>query len=152
MSIDERALGALIARAGHDLKNPLAVVITNLRYVQAEKLDGELGEAIDEATQAAEMLSDLLDNMVYLPRLRAGDVMLETQRVDLSQLDQTLAQRLASRARGRTLQLKFPQNEVGVDKELLERALLAMLAHSLKHTPLAVWSGSRLRSTKRGSF
>jgi two-component system sensor histidine kinase KdpD len=131
----DRSLARVLDALAHDLKNPLAAVIGNLRFLEGERLDDAVIEAAREAIEAAETLHQRLENALDLQRARLGQLVARSAPTELAQLEQTLRHRVASRLGSRTLLLDLPQRQVTIDGELLRQLLAVLLEHGLRHTP-----------------
>ena len=130
----DRSLARVLDRLVHDLKNPLAAVAGNLRFLEGEALQGDLVDAVKEAIEAAETLHQLLDDAVDLQRARLGQLPRRPRPTDLKQVERGVRRRVASRVGSRELLLSLPEREVTTDGDLLQRMLGVLLVHGLRHT------------------
>ena len=75
------------ADASHQLKTPLAVLRAGLEELQTrEELDAEVHQEISTLMHQTYRLSSVIDNLLLLSRMDAGQLKLNFGRVDLSQL------------------------------------------------------------------
>ena len=135
MSGLQQTLGLLVARLAHDLKNPLAAVLSNLSFLQGSDRDADEREALDESLFAAARLDRMLDDVVALTRIRAGELEPAPSSVDLAALANDLAGRLALLRGNRVLQIDVVEARLLTDEALLRRVLINLLEHCLRHTP-----------------
>ncbi len=129
-----RLLASLLGRVAHDLKNPLSVIVANLRYLEATG-DQDQREAAQESSHAAERLTRMIDDLAQLERLRSGHPPPLIQNVWLPELIDRLRASLAPQIGSRKLAINSPDVTFATDPELLTRVLLNLLEHGLRQTP-----------------
>jgi signal transduction histidine kinase len=136
----DRAFAAqrrFVADASHELRNPLAIVQTNLDV--ALRPGGENGRVRDAAVvarRATDRMARLVDDLLALARLEAPTRC--NDRVDLAGLVRECAEEFAAVADGRTVVLSAAaQPGIGVvgDREELKRALGNLLENAIRHSP-----------------
>jgi signal transduction histidine kinase len=132
----EQAVAQVVARLAHDLRNPLAVVLSNLRYLRMSTKDREDLEAIQESLFSADRLDRILNDMVDLQRLRGG-LSGASATFSVAELEQVLRDKLALQIGRRSLEVQLPDVQLRVDRALLRRVLLNILEHALRNTPTA---------------
>lgn len=143
---------ALIANVSHDLKTPLTSI---LGFAQALK-DGaaespeqvvELGGIIHE--EAGRILA-IVEDLLYLSQIEAGEVVLQRVPVDVRELAQRSLRRMEPAARDRavSVQVDVPADLwVLGDSGKLERILDNLLDNARKYAP----SGGRIVLTAAGA-
>ncbi len=132
----------------HDLKNPVAVIISNIEYaLHATGLDPETIEALDDSLIAARRTIGIVGNLLDVATLEAGRFVAKRAPASLSGLVSDLLEQRSTTARRRNVELRFdiPADlEVDVDRELLLRALENVLDNGLRYLPnggkLRVWA------------
>lgn len=129
-----RSLGALLGRVAHDLKNPLSVIVANLRFLEAVG-DEDQREAAQESSHAAERLNRMIDDLAQLERLRSGELRPRAQRLSLAELGEQVRDLLAPQVGSRKLEIDLPAVEISTDRDILSRVLLNLLEHGLRQTP-----------------
>jgi len=127
-----------IALAAHELRSPLAAVITYATLAE---------DSADESTRAhlrvivdsAMRLNFLLDDMLNLRELDAGQVVLRPESVSLSEAIQEALQPLAhlAQAKEQTITVQVPPElpAASADPQKLQIILLNLISNAIKFTP-----------------
>lgn len=134
MSELEEALGLVVTRLAHDAKNPLAAILSNLRYLRLSISGDEEREAIQESLVAAERLDRILDDVSDLQRLKGQQVKPSSPAV-LGELEPILREKLELQMGRRKFVVDLPRAQLQVDPSLLRRVLLNLLEHASRNTP-----------------
>ena len=132
----------LVADASHELRNPLAIVQTNLDVALADGDPERVRRAAGVARRASDRISRLVDDLLALARLEVPAP--RRDRVDLGGLVREAGEEFAeaARTRGLALETSAPGGVVVVgDRESLKRALGNLLDNAIRHSP----SGGRVR-------
>jgi heavy metal sensor kinase len=126
-----------VADAGHELRTPLALLRTELELAlrHAESAD-ELREAVRWSSEEAERLSRLADDLLLIARSDQGNLPLQLETLEVSELLQTVVTRYAWRAEEerRRLVVEAPEH-LGLqgDRLRLEQALANLVDNALRH-------------------
>jgi signal transduction histidine kinase len=149
----------------HDLRNPLATVLANVRLVQ-EALTGAPGRAEDVeflriAAAEAARLSSMIGDLLLLPRLEGGSLEGRLSAIEVRPLLEDVARAISmrSRAKGVRVEVAAPAELVALlDRSLARRLLENLVANALRHTPRsgrielsAEVDGDRLRLAVRNT-
>jgi signal transduction histidine kinase len=129
-----RSLAALLGRVAHDLKNPLSVIVANLRFLEAVG-DEDQREAAQESSHAAERLTRMIDDLAQIERLRSGERQPVIDPIALTKLAEQLRLLLEPQLGSRKLEIALPDATFATDPEILSRVLLNLLEHGLRQTP-----------------
>src|SRR5262245_28051545 len=137
-------LSDLVVIMAHDLKNPLAALMTNLHFLQGA-ISGPDQDAIDalgDSVTLCEVLERFLRNLDLLARKPGFAV--HRQVVAVGAIVQEAMSRAQSQAS--TVGIELLRGEASdppafVDRDLFTRAVENMLANALEHAP----SGSQVR-------
>jgi heavy metal sensor kinase len=139
------------ADASHELRTPLTVIRGNLELVLRNKpeLDGppqtaEVHETLAQTLEEAERLSATVSQLMELTQLDSGEIQLEHEVLDLTQLVATTADQMKLLAEDKQIQLETqlsPQVKVQGDRYRLKQVLLNLIDNALKYCP----AGSRIQ-------
>jgi signal transduction histidine kinase len=146
-SASRRELGEMLALLAHDLKNPLAAVLTNLGFVagvlrdvdDASLLDSR--EALVDARMACESMQRFCGNLELLAREATGRVSLapmDPTPLDLVGIVDEVVGKQSEAAQGRNLRVSVRAPErtyARADRELVLRATDNLLSDAVQHAP-----------------
>ncbi|GEM_PF-1830205 len=123
----------------HDMRTPLTNIITGLQTVEMAEFDEELSrEFIPEAINAGMDLQDMINNLLDISKMEAGELVPEREEVDLRALTEEVFERVGHLVRegGLTLSAEVPDGlTLRADRALLKRVLLNLLGNAIKFTP-----------------
>lgn len=132
---DRRQLTQLII---HDLKNPISAIGGYLELLQLSKPDASSAELIAYAQTSVHNLRILVDDLLDIGQLEAGQMKLQRSQVELAKLLHSCAEQLAAWARQSGIQVAvvadYDLPPVSADRRLLERLVLNLLSNAIKHT------------------
>lgn len=127
----------------HDLRSPLTAIVGGLQVagdlLNAQTDPAVIHRALDMSDESCNRLMALVNSLLDISRLEAGQMPLECQLVSLPQLAQSVIQQMTSMAEHQrvTLQLQLVSQvpPVDVDAELVSRVLVNLVDNALKHSP-----------------
>lgn len=125
----------VVGRLTHDLRNPLAVVVANLRFVADQLSEGELSEATEESVVAADLLAGMLENASSLEPLRSGKTKPNLGRTRLDTLRTEIDRLVGPMLGSRRLDWNLEPVEVETDGRLVQRILIALVDHCVRRSP-----------------
>lgn len=138
----DAAKSRFFANLSHEFRTPLTLILGPLRDVlqDAERaLDAEDARKIRGAERSARRLLDLIDQLMALARLEAGQMQLQRGRHDLVQLARGITRAFEPWAERRRVMLQFSaavrRLHARVDAEKLRRVLDNLLSNALGFTP-----------------
>lgn len=121
----------------HDLKQPLAIIALRAEFVADESTDPELilsGKAIRDACR---QLEQLVNSVLELSRLEAGQMKLSRGRYDLDVILGEVVEQFRGLAerRGLAIALSAVPTSVEVDRTKIIQVLQNLIGNALKFTP-----------------
>ena len=137
-----RLKSEFIANVSHELRTPLNAVI-GFAEILANRYFGDLNprqlDYSHSILASARLLMRLINDILDLATIEAGYMVLETGRIEVSEMLQTVLSLTRKRARSRDLQLELRcPPEIGVieaDERRLKQALFNLISNAIKFTP-----------------
>lgn len=142
-----------IHEASHELRNPLAVIRTNLEVTLADPgADAaEYRETLEVVQRSTERMSRLVDDLLVYAR--KGQLSLERHTIDAAELVDGLAQEFRAPAEARGIRLvdaASPGLWVDGDRHALRQAVANLLANAVRLAPAG--TEVRLRAGREGPW
>lgn len=127
-----------IHEASHELRNPLAVIRTNIDVTLADEdaTEDELRHTAEVVQKSTERMSRLVDDLLVYAR--KGSLSLERERVDAASVVAEAAVEFAASAEAKHVRLECdaePELWVDADRLALRQALANLLANALGVSP-----------------
>jgi len=123
----------------HDMRTPLTNIITGLQTVEAVDYEDELTrEFVPEAINAGMDLQDMINNLLDISKMEAGELEPAREPIDLGELASECFERVDHLAQEGGLSLAADVAEglaLSADRALLERVLVNLLGNAIKFTP-----------------
>lgn len=136
----ERTRSALLAAVSHDLRNPLAAILTAAST--AARADSQLGDAerrglMQTIMAESERLNRLVANLLSMTKLESGELRLQRLPEELPELVDNALRSLSSALAAERIQIRFPSPlpAVDVDAVLVEQVLINLLENALRYAP-----------------
>jgi signal transduction histidine kinase/ActR/RegA family two-component response regulator len=135
----EQALKTYLAMLAHELRNPLAPLLTSLEVVRQPAADARTRQlALDAMARSVRQLTRLVDDLLEATRISQGRIQLRTERVDVARLARTAAEdrrRLIEQA-GLRLTVATPETPLWVtgDETRLAQCLHNLLDNATRFT------------------
>ncbi|MCA1628070.1 MAG: heavy metal sensor histidine kinase, partial [Acidobacteria bacterium] len=127
------------ADASHELRTPLTVLRGELEAVAQEpQLTAEMREMIGSALEETERLVKIVESLLVISRLDAGEARMERARFDLAELTATTVEqlRLLAEDKGLTLVSNASERvEVEGDRARLKQVVVNLVDNAIKYTP-----------------
>lgn len=127
-----------IAIASHELRTPLSVIMGYVSFLREEANESQANQ-LDSVMGAAVHLRDLIQAMLNLRYVDAGETTLDLDTIDLVELGQTITESFKETAvaKQQTIALNLPETPVHVkaDKTILEVAINNLMNNAIRFTP-----------------
>jgi PAS domain S-box-containing protein len=123
----------------HDLRNPITTLISAIGLAHSQLNGTAVGPILNDARQSCLDMLDMVDSLMDITRLEAGQMVIEAEAIYLHPLAERLLSRLQPLAAQRGIELSstFAPDlpAVWADEEMMRRVLLNLLDNALKFTP-----------------
>lgn len=126
----------------HEFKTPLTVInaaVQTLEYIYAGQIPDKAALLIGKVKQNVNRQIRLVDNMLDITRINAGQLKIKKRNIDIVHLVKAITESVAVYAREKDLEVNFvtklQEKIIGVDDEKLGRILLNLLSNAIKYTP-----------------
>jgi len=136
----DRVQSAVLSAVSHDVRAPLAAIITSLSGLLAS--DGTLDQAaqrqlLETADLEARRLHRLVHNLLSMTRLETGASTLNAEPCDLLDLVSAAVEELGTLARQRQVPFDIPEDLslVPMDRELITHVLINLFSNAFKYSP-----------------
>jgi signal transduction histidine kinase len=136
---DDDARRALLAAIGHDLRTPLAALQAAIEALQ-DGLATDPDRYLRSMSHDVDHLRGLVDDLFLLARIEAGELTLEHQAVDLTELADETIEAMEPVARRRHVELRLEtagQVPVVGGPEALGRVMRNLVDNAIRHAPAA---------------
>ncbi len=129
-----------IANVSHELGTPLALLRANadVLLLGRERLAEDDAALVEDIVAETMYMDKMIDNMLLLARMDAGQLRLEKESLDLAKLAEEAVKRMQTLARQAGVTLVCQPEEPAfarVDRALLEQVALILLDNAIKYTP-----------------
>lgn len=142
----DKLRGALISSVSHELRAPLA----SIRAYNELVMEGDAGEVNDEQVmllgrveRACKRLEGVIDDLMSLSKLRAGEVAVAPEPTDLDTLVHAVMDTMAPHARDAGVSLEFEHREpvppVMTDAGRVEQVLTNLVDNAIKFNDEGGW-------------
>jgi two-component system, sensor histidine kinase and response regulator len=136
----------------HDLKSPLATILSNTRFGLRKEVPPDVAEALRDVRDSAEGMQRLVMNLLDVSRSEDGALVPHIERFDLSQLARDIVAQLSRRAAERQQSIEAPTGSLSVtsDCALIRRLLENLLDNCLKYAHTGSQISVELEATPDG--
>jgi signal transduction histidine kinase len=139
--IDDAMLREVLHALSHDVRNPLAAIVTNLEFArrlcERTRVDPDVSEAVHDSMTACDVLRRIIANLDVL--VKGSELVASMHEIDLATVVEDVARRCRARAEqaGVVVVTSLPasRRRVLVDRMLLGLALENLLENSLQYAP-----------------
>ena len=137
-SESDKAKNEFIAILAHELRNPLAPIISSLELLHRQDQDPQTHQILEDISHHAAMIRRLLDDLLDLDRLSQNKIRLQKEDISATQVVRQSLASVTDHAQSRQLQLiqKAPDNDVIIfaDPVRLKQILINLLNNACKYT------------------
>jgi two-component system, OmpR family, sensor histidine kinase KdpD len=134
----ERNRNALLSAVSHDMKTPLAAIMTAGSSLLSSSWhkDGTTRELLETIVQESERMNGLITNLLSATRLESGAAILNKEVEALDDLVFGVLSRFSGRLTGRQVKVDIPADlpMVLVDAVLIDQLLVNLLENALRYT------------------
>lgn len=135
----ERNRSALLSAVSHDMKTPLASIMTAGSSLLNSPLrkDQAARELLETIVQESERMNAQITNLLSVTRLESGCAIVNKEAEALDDLVFTVLSRFSGRLDGRRVNVQIPADlpMVTVDPVLIDQLLVNLLENALRYTP-----------------
>jgi signal transduction histidine kinase len=127
------------ADASHELRTPLTIIQLELEGIaQSHRLTPALADEIGSALEETHRMSHIVENLLAISRLDAGEAKMEFQQLDLGQLAASTAEQMRLLAEEKGIQFHSHVAEnvmVKGDRPRLQQVIVNLVANAINYTP-----------------
>ena len=146
-----------VENASHELRTPVAILKAELDLsLHRARSQDELRAALTSASEEADHLARLAEDMLVLSRAHGGRLPLHPSSISLPELLEDQARHFEARAAeaGVRVEVRAPQGELRIDRIRLRQALDGLLDNALGHTEpggtIVLWGERRAGLVRLG--
>jgi heavy metal sensor kinase len=129
------------ADASHELRTPLTILQLELESIaESQPLNSEQTDQVGSALEETHRMSHIVESLLAISRLDAGEVKMDKSRLDLGQLAASTAEqmRLLADEKGIVFRSNVAANiYVEGDRSRLQQVVVNLVANAIKYTPEA---------------
>lgn len=135
----------LVHMVVHDMRSPLTAMLGHLELLAMDagpRLDDNARKDLTAVTESAQAVNAMANDLLDVSRLEAGQLPLNVQAHDLSDIAAAVRRDLAGWARQRPLEIESAGATTSrCDAGVMRRVLTNLLNNALKHTPASgrIW-------------
>ncbi len=133
----------LINMLVHDLRGPVGNLVNTIELLpmllQSVTEDPKISTFFELAKRSGQEVRDLIDSMLDVGRLEAGEIYLQRSVVDLDEIVQAVKDQVTQRAASKKMELVFNPlpslPEIWIDPGMIRRVLINLVDNAIKYTP-----------------
>lgn len=131
----------LMEVVSHDLRNPLSSIVMNTQLLKRflTNADEKTRSILDRISRSSQSMSNLIEDILNVTKLEAGQVNLETQITDLHELLRDSIDVLSTLAHDKQIKLEIAPNSVPLKAEIdygrMLQVVSNIIGNAIKFTP-----------------
>jgi heavy metal sensor kinase len=126
------------ADASHELRTPLTILQLELEGISQNHLsDGSLGDQIGSALEETHRMSRIVESLLAISRLDAGEARMDKTRMDLGELAASTGNEMVLLAEEKSIRLRIratPGVQVEGDRTRLQQVIVNLIDNAIKYT------------------
>ena len=127
------------ADASHELRTPLTILQLELEGIaQTQQTNPELGDRLGSALEETHRMSRIVENLLAISRLDAGEDKMDKLRLDLGDLATSTVEEMKVLAEEKSLTLRCSVSKdvfVAGDRSRLQQVVVNLIDNAIKYTP-----------------
>jgi heavy metal sensor kinase len=127
------------ADASHELRTPLTVLRGELEAMaQHQRLNEEMRDTVGSSLEETERLTKIVESLLAISRLDAGEAQVERIRFDLTELAATTTEQMRLLAEDKNINLEVETNGVVLfegDPARIKQVIVNLVDNAIKYTP-----------------
>ena len=136
----EQVKSTFISVVSHELRTPVALIkgyASTLRRDDASWDRGIIEDSLNVIEEEADRLSKMIDDLLDASRLQAGGMSLNKTDLAINTLAARLAERLATQAGSRQINIAFPKHfpVILADETRIRQVLTNLISNAIKYAP-----------------
>ena len=139
------------ADASHELRTPLTILRGELEAAaQQPQITPELRETLGSALEETERLSRIVESLMAISRLDAGEARVELSHFDLAELTSSTTEQMRLLAEDKDIALRCDaelQVRVEGDRARLKQVIVNLVDNAIKYTPAGGFVGVKVSAT-----
>lgn len=144
---------SMISAVAHELKTPLAVIHGYTEGLQENIAEDKKDQYLTTILSESERMDELVMEMLDLSRLEAGRVTLSRDTFSLTELTQSVFDRLSLEIEKKSLRLTFDlycERQIHADEGRMEQVILNLASNAVRYTPAG--GHIRVRTKKKNGM
>ena len=142
--------------ASHELRTPLTILQGELEaFVNDPSFAGEAVERAGNMLEEVVRLSRIVDGLLLVSRLEAGEAQMKRERIDLAYIARSVAEQMQLLCEEKALKLSSHVSEIVMvegDEIRLRQIVVNLLDNAIKYTPEAGEIGLRVSSVGKSAL
>src|SRR3977135_1451688 len=126
------------ADASHELRTPLTILQLELEGIaQNHRRDPALGDQIGSALEETDRMSRIVESLLAISRLDAGEVKMDKTRLDLGELADSTGNEMVLLAEEKSIPLRMHTTagvQVEGDRARLQQVIVNLIDNAIKYT------------------